>query len=182
MNGYEQIRRHAGWFIALGVALIFLGVIAMGMALTTTLISVIVFGWLLLVGGIVESIHAFRVRPWTGLALQLLIGLLHIFVGLLLIANPGASALALTLVLASFFVVGGVFRMIVAAAEHVPGRSWAILNGAINIALGVMIWAHWPTSAFWVIGMFIAVDLIFTGWWFIMLARSVRRQLITPAM
>ena len=181
MNGYEQIRRHAGWFIALGVALICLGVVAMGMALATTLISVIVFGWLLLTGGIVESFHAFRVRPWTGLALQLLIGVIHIIVGILLIANPGASALALTALLATFFIVGGLFRTVVAAVEHVPGRSWAIFNGVINVALGVMIWVHWPASAFWVIGLFIAVDLIFTGWWFIMLATGVRR-LTAPAM
>jgi len=59
MNGYENVRAKRGWFIALGVALIVLGVIAVGASIVTTLISVLIFGWLLLIGGIVESIHHF---------------------------------------------------------------------------------------------------------------------------
>jgi uncharacterized membrane protein HdeD (DUF308 family) len=159
----------------LGVALIVLGTVAIIAAVATTLISVMVFGWLLLIGGIIQSVHAFWVRPWSGLLLQLLIGVLNIVVGLLIVANPGASALALTLLMAAFFVVGGIFRIVTAAEEHFPGRGWALFSGLINILLGILIWAQWPASAFWVIGLFIGIDLIFTGWWFIALAAMAKR-------
>ncbi|MDB6020583.1 MAG: uncharacterized protein JWQ04_440 [Pedosphaera sp.] len=175
MNGYDGIKKHMALFIALGVALIVLGSVAIIAAVATTLISVMVFGWLLLIGGIIQSVHSFWVRPWSGLLLQLLIGILNIIVGLLIVANPGASALALTLLMAAFFTVGGVFRIVTAADEHFPGRGWALLSGLINILLGILIWAQWPSSAFWVIGMFIGIDLIFTGWWFIALATLARR-------
>ncbi len=183
MNGYyyDEIKRNRGWFVALGIALIILGTIAIGTAVFTTLISVMLFGWLLLIGGIIESVHAFWVRPWSGLLLQLLIGVLNIIFGLLIVANPGASALALTLLMAAFFVVGGVFRIVTAAREHFPGRGWAIFSGCINILLGILIWAHWPTSAFWVIGLFIGIDLIFTGWWFITLTVLIRPQISSHA-
>jgi uncharacterized membrane protein HdeD (DUF308 family) len=47
--------------------------------------------------------------------------------------------------------------------------------------LGVLIWAHWPASAFWVIGLFIGVDLLLTGWWFITLTLLSRRIPVLPA-
>jgi uncharacterized membrane protein HdeD (DUF308 family) len=175
MNGYDGIRRRVGWFIALGVALIFLGCVAMAAAATTTFVSVILFGWLLLIGGIIQSVHAFWVRPWSGLVLQLVIGILNIIVGLLMVANPGASAVALTLLIAAFFFVGGLFRIILAAVEHFPHRGWTLFTGVIDILLGILIWAQWPASAFWVIGLFIGIDLIFTGWWFVALGIAARR-------
>jgi uncharacterized membrane protein HdeD (DUF308 family) len=174
MNGYDEIRQHKGLFIGLGIVLIILGTIAIGTAMFTTLISVMLFGWLLLIGGVIESVHAFWVRPWSGLLLQLFMGVLSIIFGLLIVANPGASALALTLLMAAFFVVGGVFRIVTAAREHFPGRGWAIFSGCINVLLGILIWAHWPVSAFWVIGLFIGIDLLFTGWWFISLTVLTR--------
>lgn len=170
MNTYDAVKRNWGWFIALGVLLIILGVIAIGTAVAATLISVLIFGCLLFIGGIFQIVHAFWVRTWSGMALQLFIGILNIIVGLLIIGNPGASALALTLLMAAFFIVGGVFRVAMSLDVHAPGRGWGIVSGIIDIILGVLIWIHWPTTAFWVIGLFIGIDLIFTGWWFITLA------------
>ncbi|MDB6068195.1 MAG: acid-resistance rane protein [Pedosphaera sp.] len=180
MNGIDNIARHRVWFIALGVALIALGIVAIATAILTTLISVVVFGWLLLIGGVIQSVHAFWVRPWSGLLLELLIGVLNIVVGLLIVANPGVGALGLTLLIAAFFIVGGLFRIIASADNPFPSRGWAIAGGLVNLLLGILIWAHWPATAFWVIGLFIGVDLIFTGWWFITLA-FLTRKTITPA-
>jgi uncharacterized membrane protein HdeD (DUF308 family) len=175
MNGYEDVRRNSGWFIALGAALIVLGMIALWAAAGTTLFSVILFGWLLFFGGIFQTVHAFRVRPWSGLVLQFLIGILNIVVGILMVANPTAGAAGLTLLLASFFIVGGAFRIALGARQQFPGRGWAIFTGMVNILLGLLIWAHWPASSLWVIGLFVGVDLIFTGWWFALLGTTARR-------
>lgn len=181
MNGYdERIRQNRGWFIALGIALIILGLIAISTAAFTTLISIMIFGWFLIIGGVIEGVHAFRVRPWSGLLLELLIAVLSIIIGLLIVANPGASALAMTLLLAAFFVVGGLFRLVHAASEHFPGRGWMLFSGLVNIFLGVLIWVHWPVSAFWVIGMFIGIDLLFTGWWYVTVA-TMSGRLISHA-
>ncbi|HZV33394.1 MAG TPA: DUF308 domain-containing protein [Verrucomicrobiae bacterium] len=184
MNVYDEVRRHTPWFIVLGIALIILGIIAIWAAAVATLISVLLFGWLLFIGGIFECVHAFWVRRWSGLLLQLFLGILNIIVGLLIVANPGASALALTLLMAAFFVVDGIFRVVNGIDEHLPGRGWAMFSGIINIILGILIWVHWPVSAFWVIGMFIGIDLLFTGWWFVTLgtvARRITDPTVTPS-
>src|SRR5215469_5192777 len=175
MIEHENVRKHLGWFIALGVALIVLGVIGLGAVATTTLFSVILFGWLLLIGGIAQIIHSFRVRPWSGLMLQLLVGILNIVVGLFIIANPAGSALALTLLLSYFFIIVGIFRIVMAAPEHIPGRGWAVFSGIIDVLLGILIRLHWPSSAFWVIGLFIAIELLLTGFWFVALGFGARR-------
>lgn len=182
MNEFDAIKRHGGWFTILGVALMVLGAIAIVAAVATTLISIMIFGWLLILGGIFQSIHAFRRKSGGGSMLQRFMGVLNLIVGLLIIANPGASALALTLLMAAFFIVGGLFRIVSAAEHHFPGRNWALFSGAINIVLGVLIWLQWPASAFWVLGMFIGIDLILTGWWFVMLTSTARRNDTEPAI
>ena len=62
------------WFLALGVALIVLGSVALGAAWAATLALVGVIGWLLAAGGIVQVVHAFWARQWGGFFLQAFVG------------------------------------------------------------------------------------------------------------
>ena len=41
--------------------------------------------------------------------------------------------------------------------------------------LGALIWEQWPEAALWVIGLFVGIDLIFTGWTWVMLSLAVRK-------
>jgi uncharacterized membrane protein HdeD (DUF308 family) len=169
----RTLRGRWGWFVALGVGLIVLGTIALGAAALVTLASVLFFGCLLLVGGVIEAGHAFWVRHWSGLVWHLFAGLLKVVVGVLLIANPGVGALSLTLLLAAFLMVGGLFRISAAIAHQFPGRGWVLLGGIVTLCLGVFIWAQWPVSGLWVIGTFVAVDLLFDGWSLVMIGSAV---------
>jgi len=45
-----------------------------------------------------------------------------------------------------------------------PHWGWTLAGGAINLILGILIWQQWPEAALWVIGLFVGIDLIFTGW------------------
>ncbi|MBA2077154.1 hypothetical protein PCA_01340 [Rhodanobacter sp. PCA2] len=71
--------------------------------------------------------------------------------------------------------VAGVFRIVAAWSTYVPGRGWVIFDGVVTLVLGLMIWARWPVSGLWVIGMFIGIDLIIAGWSRVMTATAVRR-------
>jgi len=172
----RELKRHSGWFIALGVALVVLGVIALGAVGLVTLASVLLFGWLLVIGGFMQGVHAFRVHPWGGFTRHLLGGVLSLVVGLLIVANPAAGALSLTLLLAAFFMVGGIFRVVAAVSFRFPGRGWAVLGGLVTFVLGIMIWSEWPISGIWVIGTFIGIDLIFDGWSLVMTGMAARQQ------
>jgi uncharacterized membrane protein HdeD (DUF308 family) len=92
-----------------------------------------------------------------------------------MVTNPARAAVTLTLLIAIILIIAGLFRLFVAFSTPLHHRGWLILNGAISIILGVMIWDAWPVSGLWVIGLFIGIDMIFDGWTEIMLALSVRR-------
>jgi len=161
--GLDEIRNSWGWFVALGVALVVIGSVCILGEVTATLATVLTFGWLLLVGGVFALLQAFRTRTWSGFFLCLLSALLRGFTGYLLIRYPLAGELSLTLILASFFIVGGAFRAIGAGALQFPRWGWAVVSGIVSVALGVMLLTQLPVSSLWFIGLAIGVDFIFDG-------------------
>lgn len=171
----EELWSHRGWFLGLGIVLIVLGIIAVGLAELTTLVSVVVLGWLLLISGVLEGINAIRHRDSGGFLLTLLTGLLGVVVGLMFVTHPVAGALTLTLLLGAFFLVEGIFRFAGAARLRTPHWGWAALGGVITGLLGVLLLVHWPASALWFIGLAVGIDMIFRGWAWVMLALIVGR-------
>ncbi len=172
--GLEAVRRNWGWFVALGCAEIILGMIAVGSSVAMTIISVIFFGWLLIVGGILSVVHSFWEKRWSGFFIDLVTGILYVVVGFMIVGNPAAVAATLTLMIALFLFMGGIFRIVAALTGHFQHAMWLLLNGVVTLVLGVMIWQQWPLSGLWVIGMFIGIDMIFYGWSSVMLGLSAR--------
>jgi uncharacterized membrane protein HdeD (DUF308 family) len=171
----DKARRNWGWFLALGIILVILGVIALIVESLATLTLVLVLGWLLIIGGIMQIISSFSAHDGGGaIFLHLLTGLLALVVGVLLVINPGAGALAVTLLLASFFLVSGAFRMIAALVMHQPNWGWAVFGGVITFILGFLVWWHWPSSGFWFLGLALGIDMIFHGWSWIAFSLALR--------
>jgi len=163
LAGMDEIRNSWGWFLGLGILLMLLGAVCIIGDVTATFATVLFFGWLLLISGIVALVQAFSTRNWSGFFLHLLSALFRGFTGYLLVRYPLAGAASLTLILASFFVVTGIFRAIAAGAMRFPRWGWAVFSGSVSVVLGVMLLAQMPVSSIWFIGFAIGVDLIFDG-------------------
>jgi uncharacterized membrane protein HdeD (DUF308 family) len=174
LTGSGELRRSWGWYLVFGIALIIIGTIALGSALLMTIASVFFFGWLLIVGGVMEIVHAFWHKRWAGFFLDLLTGILYVVAGWMIMSNPKESALLLTLVIAMFLVFEGVFRIVAALAVRYPHWGWLLLNGVISLLLGVMIWRQWPYSGLWVIGLFVGIEMLLNGWSLVMLSLAGR--------
>jgi uncharacterized membrane protein HdeD (DUF308 family) len=174
LEGAGELRRSWGWYLALGIVLIVLGTIAIGSTFVMTIASVFFFGWLLIIGGVMEAIHAFWHKRWAGFFLDLLTGILYIVAGWMMVTNPAESALLLTLVIAMFLVFEGVFRIVAALAARYPHWGWVMFNGVISLILGIMIWRRWPYSGLWVIGLFVGIEMLLNGWSLVMLSLSAR--------
>jgi uncharacterized membrane protein HdeD (DUF308 family) len=172
---FERLGERRVWFLVLGIVLVALGVLALGDTIIVTLVSVVFLGWLLVVSAIVQAFHWLRGREERHF-LDLFVFILDFVIGLILLSNPAAGALTLTLVLAVFFLVGGLMRMFGALSSDAPHRTWAVLDGAVSALLGILLWVHWPSSALWFIGFAIGVGLIFRGWAWIMLAMWLRQR------
>jgi uncharacterized membrane protein HdeD (DUF308 family) len=175
LTGEGELRRSWGWFLALGIVLIVLGTIALGSALLMTVASVFFFGWLLIIGGVMEAVHAFWRKRWAGFFLDLLTGILYVVAGWMMVTNPTESAVLLTLLIAMFLVFEGVFRIVAALAARYPHWGWVLFNGLISVLLGILIWRQWPYSGLWVIGLFIGIEMLLNGWSLVMLSLSARK-------
>ena len=172
---FEPLRKSWGWLLVLGISLIVLGTVAISYAEIVTLTSVVFFGALLAVGGVIEIAHAFRVRSTSGALLHMLAAVLSIVAGFLMMTEPLAAGLALTVLIAAYFLVSGAFRIMAALSVDIPHRGLAIFGGIVTLVLGLLVWSEMPGSALWLIGTFLGIDLLFRGWWAVTLALALRR-------
>jgi uncharacterized membrane protein HdeD (DUF308 family) len=171
--GIEAVRQHRTRFLIVGILLIICGTIALGSTFLMTIVSMLFLGWLLVVAGVLEVIHGLAHSGWSGFFINLLGGILYAIAGLLLVANPGAAAVTLTLIIAIILIAAGTFRLFVSFTASMHHRGWLMLNGAISVLLGISILDSWPLSGLWVIGLFIGIDFIIDGWTEVMLALTV---------
>lgn len=169
------LRRNSGWLLAAGIALIILGVLGLGAVALLSVASAIWFGAMIFVGGIVLLVDAFRHEGWKSRLLHIVIGLLYLAVGVVTFANPLAATASLTLLAGVALLAVGVLRIIVAFQNReLPHWVWILVSGLLSLLLGVLILAQWPASSLWVLGTFLAIELIFQGWATIALARAIR--------
>jgi len=169
-----HLRNQWWWFLLLGIAMILLGTAAIAVPPLFTDVAVLVLGVLLIVGGIGQIISSFWVGRWSGFFVSLLTGILYTVVGFLMVDRPLVGAAALTLLLAAFFIVTGIFKIIVCLHLKFHNWGWALLNGVVTLLLGIIIWSQLPTSVLWVIGLLIGIEMLFNGWAWVMMGLSVR--------
>src|SRR5262245_47800010 len=140
----QDLRRNWGCYLALGITLIVVGILAIGSPVVATLVSVQIFGFLLLAGGVIEIGSAIWARGWGGFFLHLLSGLLYVFLGLMIVERPILGANGYTLLMAMFFTAIGLVRIVFALGHQFSGWGWTVVSGFVAFILGVMIWRDFP--------------------------------------
>ena len=169
-----EIIHNWGWFLAFGIALVLIGVLAIARAVATTVVSMLFFGWLLVIAAGIEIVQAIMVGKWAGLYHHWLGAILFGVLGALIVWRPLITAEILTLLMGAFFLVAGLFQLITPFLVSLPEWGWHALNGIITLVLGILILAQWPVSGLWVIGLFVGIELIFYGGAWIALALKLR--------
>ena len=169
-----EIVHNWGWFLAFGIALVLIGVLAIARAVAATVVSMLFFGWLLVIAAGIEIVQAIMVGKWAGLYHHWLGAILFGVLGALIVWRPLVSAEILTLLMGAFFLVAGLFQLITPFLVSLPEWGWHALNGIITLVLGILILAQWPVSGLWVIGLFVGIELIFYGGAWIALALRLR--------
>jgi len=178
---FGDLRNNWGWLLALGIVFIILGTIGLGMTFALTVASLLVFGVLLLVGGGVQIVQAIKDKGWKSVVWHLLMALLYLLAGIAVLGDPVLASLVLTLMLAGAIAAIGIIRVVVAIQHRdTKGWVWSLLSGIVSIVLGILIYSQWPFSALWLIGLFVAIDLIVHGWSYIFLALAAREAGKSP--
>ena len=105
----------------------------------------------------------------------IIIAVLMAIVGAYMIMNPAAALESLTIFLAAYLIVSGIFEALLAfQVKPAKGWGWELFNGIISILLGAMIWNQFPISGAWAIGILFGVKLLFSGWTLIMFGSAAR--------
>jgi uncharacterized membrane protein HdeD (DUF308 family) len=173
-ESHPVIQRSWWTYALLGIALLIGGIIVLGDIVAASLISAIFISWAIAIAGIIQIVHAFSVRHWGGFLFDLLLGVLYIAAGAILLANPAAASIKLTLLLGAVLAASGLVRMVLAMWQH---TGWGfLLSGLVAILAGFLILSRWPSSGLWVLGLFLGIDLIVHGSAWIAYAFAVRTE------
>jgi uncharacterized membrane protein HdeD (DUF308 family) len=164
-----DLRHKAAWCVNLGIALITLGILATCVIGLSGVNVVVLIGWLMVVSGLAEAIHAFHLRKSSAFLFHIVPAIAGLPVGLLVVTHPSAGGVAWMLVFASSFTVIGLFRAISAFRLKFPNWTWAAVDGAVTLLLATMFWTTWAWLVPWFFPLAVGVSLILRGWASIML-------------
>ena len=162
--------------LIIGALTLLLGIVGMSMNVTMTIVSIVYIGFFIILGGILHLIDAFIVDGWKNKLFGALIAVTYLIAGSLMIRYPEASAAWFTLFIAVFFLFVGAFRIFIGFQLRKENKAWAwtVVSGVTAILLGILIYAQWPVSGLWVIGLFVSIELIMQGISTITVAMAVR--------
>ena len=148
-----------------GIISVVLGAIAIIVPPLASVTITYLVGILLLIGAVAFVAEAIS-RGSTGHRIwSALLAVLYVFAGVWLIINPVSGTITLTWILAIFFLLIGVLRLIagIASRGKVPNAGWTIINGVLSILIAVLVIGDLPSSAAWAIGLLVGIQLLFDG-------------------
>lgn len=160
----NTIKRHAGLAMVVGILIAIAGVLAIVSPFIAGLSVTVAVGVLLLVTGVSRLFLAFKMGSFGRGLLVFVLGLLTLVAGGYMVARPDMGLATLTLFLAAYLFVQGIFEIVWAfRLRPVKGWGWTLFSGISSLLLGILIWAQVPVSGMWAVGTLVGVHMIFAG-------------------
>jgi uncharacterized membrane protein HdeD (DUF308 family) len=173
----EVVRKYSTWYLIQGVLMLLAGIVALIYPFVSTVAQVVVLGWLLILSGIVQGISLIGAQNVPNFWLQLVSVVLSIIVGVLFLRRPGEAVVTLTLLLIVFFMVEGFAKLLFSLTiRPLPNWGWVFASGIIGILLSFYLLANLTTTAVWLLGVLLGIQLICEGVALSSLAWQVRQS------
>ncbi|MDF2365822.1 HdeD family acid-resistance protein [Sneathiella sp.] len=160
-----ELAKHWKMFLFQGILIGLLGAIAILVPQVATLVVDLFIGWILIFGGVIRALTLFRSRSIPGTIWSVLASVLAIVLGFLLVFKPAEGVLTLTMVMVAFFIIQGVFSILLALQfrAHIRSWVWTLLSGVVDLFLAYLISRGWPDTASWAIGLLVGINMLFAG-------------------
>ncbi|WP_411966222.1 HdeD family acid-resistance protein [Haloferax sp. YSMS24] len=172
----ESLQTSWRWLAIAGAIIGIIGLLAIFAPFVTGLSISLLFGLFLIASGVMNFIGVFSARSWGGAIWQILLGGISIGAGVILFVNPVAGLATLTILVIAYLLVSGVVEVVMGLSlRGEPNWFMAVVSGAIGILLAVMLWAGFPASAVWAIGLLFGVNLLVSGSTMVIFAYSARK-------
>lgn len=173
----ELIQKHRSLFIFEGILFIILGILAIALPGIMTLGIELLIGWLFIIGGAAQAYRSFTTRDTPSFAFSLISALLSIVIGIMLLMYPLTGVITLTILLIAYFLADGVIRIILGfKMKPILGWGWLVLSGVISLILAALLWAGWPGTVAWGIGLIVGINMLFFGSSLLTLAFSTPKK------
>lgn len=176
--GNDVVRNHLHherkWFLVLGIILVILGIALFGVLSVANLAVVYLFGLLMMLGGVLQLLAAFTLFKSNSRWFVALFSIFYFLAGYFAFSSPDKTAVALTALLAMFLLFAGGVRMAGASILQVlPNWKWSFISGLLTFLTGLFIFFI-PDAAFWILGMFLAMDVLFQGINYLTIANVIK--------
>jgi len=160
----DYMQTHWRLFLFEGIFFILLGFCAIVIPQFFTVVIVIFLGWLIILAGATHVSRALFFKEMPGFGLWLGLGILQVVVGFLLIADPIAGVLTLTMMMTLFFAFEGIIKIYLALMMR-PLQHWqlVLLSGVTALVFAIIILAFWSETAHWLLGLFLGINMIMLG-------------------
>jgi uncharacterized membrane protein HdeD (DUF308 family) len=171
----DGIKSNARLASITGIIMLICGIVAVFSPFVAGLSVTVVVGAMLLVSGISQCFLAFQAGAFGQGLLIFIMGALTTVAGGYMVGQPVSGLAAITLFLAAYFIVTGIFELIgTFQIRGADGWVWMLFNGIITLALGVMIWRQFPVSGAWAVGTLFGIKMVFGGLALFRIGRGVR--------
>jgi len=172
----SELKRDSGVVVAMGIALVVLGFLAIGAPLASGVAVTYLVGGAITLSGACQTLSAFRAPSWGLGLLGFGLGAMTLVAGIVVLGHPLFGLSFLTLLLAGYFLVEGLFEVAHAwRLRPVSGWGWSFFNGVVTLLLAILIWRQWPLSGTWAIGLLVGIKILFSGWAMIAVGSAARR-------
>lgn len=183
VEAYFGVRRfHEYWatFLILGFLLVALGVLSIIAGNITTMGTPLFFGVVLTIAGAMQLIFVLLGRSGQGFSQSLLASAVYAIAGILILTNLDAPPYAFVFLFASLLTVSGAFKIFYSLAVPLVQWGWLLFSGLVSLILGILFWMQLNAPLEFLIGLFIGLDLIFIGWYWITLGITAKNLPLEP--
>ena len=160
----KDVKKAGGWMMFLGILYVIGGILCIALPLAAGVSVAWVIGIVLTTLGILQAIGAFQADSFGMGAGEFLIALLYIAGGVMTLMHPLAGLTALTMLITMVILMRGIV-MIGGALQLKPakGWGWVLFSGIVGVILAIMLIAQFPTTAVWLPGLLLGIDLLMSG-------------------
>lgn len=165
INVNEFMQKHVKGIRNTGIILLVIGVLALIVPMAAALAIELIIGWLILLAGITQIIHAFKNKGSSRFWWETGIGVLYCLVAFLLLLDPMQGLITFTVLLTILFLVEGIVKLVLALQFYPqPSWAWLLMSGLLSCVLGIVILSNISGNASWFLGMLVGINFVFAGW------------------
>jgi uncharacterized membrane protein HdeD (DUF308 family) len=175
----RTVGAHWKWYVAEGVILIVLGLLAVLAPFVAGVATTLFIGWLFLFAGVAGLIFTYKERAAPGFWWALLSSAVAVLAGLSLLSNPLVGLFSLTVVLIAYFLIDGVVTIMLGLDYRRQGSDrwgWVVFSGVVDLVLAALLLSGLPGTALWAVGVIVGIDLAFGSAALIGLALAARNS------